>query len=160
MIKGNSNQKKFIRRVAKVVKSDDGNVNLTKEYLKVYPDCTKASAQAQSSALINSEYGKQTLAELLDRDYPRTKRAKRLEELANAEKDHVLQDGTIIPIRDNNASLRSLELIMKVTGDLRPDGSVDVDARSVHYHISADEAAKLAALADKLERLENDSTGT
>jgi hypothetical protein len=152
----NRNQRKFIRRVANVIKKAKGNLDASKEYQKVYPLASKASATVQASVILNSEHGKKTLAEYLNESFPKEKRAARLEELAYAEKDHVLQDGTIIPIRDNQASLRSLELIMKASGDLRQDGE-SVDARSIHYHIGADEAKRLAAIADKLEALENDT---
>ena len=156
MSKNNINQKRFLKRVAKKMLSATGIVEPIKEYQAIYPTASHDTARANAPEIMNSELGKKTLAEYLAVDYPKNKRSKRLTELATAEKDHVLQDGTIVPIRDNQSSLRALELMAKLDGETNDTGMTKIDARSIHYHITPDEATKLSALADKLDLLEAD----
>jgi len=133
------------------MKSDTGIVNATKIYSEVYEQENLKAAQVAASRLLAKPEAQRTLADYLAVDYPKHKRSKRLTELADAKKDHVLQDGEIVEIRDNATSIRALELLARVDGDIK-DGDT-IDARSVHYTVTPDEAEKLGALAEKLASL-------
>ncbi len=152
----NPNQNRVIKRIAKRMKSDSGPLEPGKEYHAVDTKTSPVSAIVNVSRLLAKPEAQKTLAEYLEVDFPKDKRSGRLKELSEAKKDHVLQDGTKVEIRDNQASLRSLELMMRVCGDIRESGSTNIDARSINYTISATEAAKLVELADKLDRLRGD----
>ena len=157
MSKSHINQKRFIRGVAKKILMAKGEVKPIEEYKKIYPTASHATAEANSSEILNSELGKKTLSEYLAVDYPKNKRSKRLTELATASKDHVLQDGTIIPIRDNQSSLRALELMAKLDGETN-DGSTNIDARSVNINLDAKDIARLDQVVSKMQKL-RDSVG-
>ncbi len=152
----NSNQKKFLRRVATSMKSDKGLVNATQIYAEVYEVENMKAAQAAASRLLNKPESQRTLADYLAVDIPKHKRSKRLTDLTEATKDHVLQDGTTVVIRDNATSIRALELIMRCDGDLKDGSAINIDARSATYNVTADESAALASLADRLDKLEAD----
>lgn len=152
MSKSHINQKRFLKRVANSIKNPTGLVEPIKEYLAVYPNASRETARTNSSEILNSELGKKTLSEYLAVDYPKTKRSKRLAELAVAEKDHVLQDGTIIPIRDNQSSLRALELMAKLDGETYECG-MSIDARSVNIQLDSKDIDRLADVVAKMQKL-------
>lgn len=152
MSKSHINQKRFIKRVAKSINNPTGLVEPIKEYLAVYPNASRETARTNSSEILNSELGKKTLSELLAIDCPKTKRSKRLNDLMTAEKDHVLQDGTIIPIRDNQSSLRALELMAKLDGETS-DGVMNIDARSVNIQLDANDVQRLADVVKQMTEL-------
>lgn len=151
----NINRKRFLRRIAKKMLKDDGIVEPIKEYQAIYPNASYDTARSNAPEIMNSELGKKTLSEYLAIDYPKHKRSKRLTELATAEKDHVLQDGTIIHIRDNQSSLRALELMAKIDGDIKDNGSgnTNIDARSVNISLEPRDIAKLNDVVAKMHSL-------
>ena len=152
MSKSHINQKRFLRRVAKKIIMAKGEVNPIKEYQAIYPNASKATAKSNSSEILNSPLGIKTMSEYLAIDYPKHKRSKRLTELADATKDHVLQDGTVIPIKDNQASLRALELMAKFDGELS-DNNTNIDARSMTINLSPESIDRLSATLEELKRL-------
>lgn len=156
----NPNQKKFLRKVAKVMRSNTEMLNAGKIYAEVYNVKNMNVASAAASRLLAKPELERTLADYLAVDIPKHKRSKRLTDLTEATKDHVLQDGTKVVVRDNATSIRALELIMRCDGDLKDGNSVEIDARSLTFNLSPDEAKALESLADRLERLESDNKGT
>lgn len=157
MIKGNANQKKFIRNMARAMNSPSGKVDASAEYAKVYEVKDNRVAEANASRLLAKPEVQKTLSEYLAIDYPKSKRSKRLTELANSEKDHVLQDGTIIPIRDNQSSLRALELMAKLDGETNDGGVTNIDARSVNIQLDAKDVERLADVVNKMQALRQNS---
>lgn len=147
------NQKRFIKRVAKQINKPSGVVEPIEEYLAVYPQASRETARTNSSEILNSEIGKKTLSEFLERDFPKNKRSERLANLAHATKPFAMPDGTVVDIDDSQASLRSLELICKLSGDLH-DGSVtNIDARSVNIQLDTQDVDRLSAVVKQMAEL-------
>ena len=138
--------------MAKKIKMATGKVEQIKEYQAIYPNASYDTARTNAPEIMNSELGKRTMSELLAQDYPKPKRSKRLAELANASKDHVLQDGQVVEIRDNQASLRALELMAKFDGELS-DNNTHIDARSMTINLSPESIERLSATLDEIKKL-------
>ena len=156
MKKLNSNQRKFLRRVKNSIVSDSHKVNATEEYQAVYECNSRPAAQVNASQILNNPIAQSYLATILLRDCTPEDLSSKLVGLTEAEKDHVLPTGSIIAIRDNNTRLSAIQTILKVTGALR-DGDTNIDARSINFNITGEDAKAIAELADRLDKLEDRS---
>ena len=127
--------------------------NSKKAYLSISPNVTENTAQVEGGEYLRKPLVTQYI-KLLTQDCPPNYISDRLKVLSNAKKDHVLPNGKIIEIRDNASSIASIDKILRITGALK-DGDTNIDARSINFNMTADDAKVLSELADRLDRLEN-----
>jgi len=154
MTKLRINQKKFLRRVKHAMLDDSKPLNVRAEYAKIYPQASQSTLNVNPYVLLDKPHAQKYLAELLNAEAPPNYISDRLKVLSNAKKDHVLPNGKIVEIRDNASSIASIDKILRITGALK-DGDTNIDARSINFNMTADDAKILSDLADRLDRLEN-----
>ena len=128
--------------------------NGMKAYQAISQHVTPDTARAEAPGYLAKPSVQSYLLELINKGIPPEYLSKRLKVLSNAKKDHVLPNGKIVEIRDNASSIASIDKILRITGALK-DGDTNIDARSINFNMTADDAKILSDLADRFDRLEN-----
>jgi len=141
----NGNHEKLARVIAKELISNEGQVNQTLAYQKVYQHASYNSARATAPVVLAIPCVKERIQDLVLAHNPPEEISKDLANLRRADKEILNSDGEIIEVRDNPTRLGAVALCLKVSGI--GNGELNINNNTLNINITPDEILRLEAIA-------------